>query len=84
MHLLSTLKDTIFTDKNAFISIISGLIAILIGVLKDKIKAVFDVSVHSPPLFPGSAAILAAISAGETPAIPGGSEHLHWQAMDQY
>jgi len=35
------------------------------------------VSVHSPLPFPGSAAILAAISAGETPALPGGSERLH-------
>ena len=30
------------------------------------------VSVHFPCLYPGSAAILAAISAGETPALPGG------------
>ena len=35
------------------------------------------VSVHSPLPFPGNAAILAAISAGETPALPGGSERLH-------
>jgi len=35
-----------------------------------------NVSGHPPTLFPGSAAILAAISAGETPAIPGGSERL--------
>ena len=34
------------------------------------------VSVHSPLPFPGNAAILAAISAGETPALPGGSERL--------
>ena len=34
------------------------------------------VSVHSPLLFPGSADILSAISAGETPALPGGSERL--------
>ncbi len=32
----------------------------------------YAVSVHSPPLFLGSAAILAAISAGETPTLPGG------------
>ena len=31
-----------------------------------------SVSVHSPLPFPGNAAILAAISAGETPALPGG------------
>jgi len=29
-----------------------------------------------PPLFPGSAAILASISAGETPTLPGGGERL--------
>gem|GEM_PF-2356004 len=34
------------------------------------------VSVHPPPLFPGSAAILASISAGETPTLPGGGERL--------
>ena len=34
------------------------------------------VSVHSPLPFPGNAAILAPISAGETPALPGGSERL--------
>ena len=39
-------------------------------------KAPINVSVHSPLPFPGNAAILAAISAGETPALPGGSERL--------
>ena len=34
------------------------------------------VSVHPPPLCPGSAAILASISAGETPTLPGGGERL--------
>ncbi|MCX7111497.1 MAG: contractile injection system tape measure protein [Proteobacteria bacterium] len=34
------------------------------------------VSVHSPLPFPGNAAILAAISAGEPPALPRGSERL--------
>ncbi len=35
------------------------------------------VSVHPPCLYPGSEAILAAISADETSALPGGSERLH-------
>ncbi|MCX7113012.1 MAG: hypothetical protein NTX45_23415 [Proteobacteria bacterium] len=39
-------------------------------------KPVLSVSVHSPLPFPGNAAILAAISAGETPALPGGGERL--------
>ena len=39
-------------------------------------RAVFEVSVHSPLPFAGSAAILTAISAGVTPALPRGSEHL--------
>ena len=34
------------------------------------------VSVHPPCLYPGSEAILAAISADETSALPGGSERL--------
>ncbi len=41
------------------------------------------VSVHPPCLYPGSEAILAAISADETSALPGGSERLpEIQAMD--
>ncbi|GEM_PF-113148 len=46
-----------------------------------------EVSVHSPLPFPGNAAILAAISAGETPALPGGSERLpdeQVQDVDQF
>ena len=35
-----------------------------------------NVSVHPPCLYPGSEAILAAISADETSALPGGSERL--------
>jgi len=43
----------------------------------------FRVSVLSPLPFPGSAAILDTISAGETPALPGGGERLPFrQAQD--
>ena len=38
--------------------------------------AALKVSVHPPCLYPGSEAILAAISADETSALPGGSERL--------
>ncbi|MCX7108970.1 MAG: hypothetical protein NTX45_02340 [Proteobacteria bacterium] len=41
----------------------------------------FDVSVHSPLPFPGNAAILAAISAGETPSLPGGGERLRFDGL---
>ena len=42
----------------------------------------FNVSVHSPLPFAGSAAILTAISAGETPALPGGSERLQFNQVN--
>ena len=41
------------------------------------------VSVHPPPFFPGSAAILASISAGETPTLLGGSERLRLTGIPQ-
>ena len=44
----------------------------------------FIVSVHPPCLYPGSEAILAAISADETSALPGGSERLQFIQGTRY
>ena len=41
-----------------------------------------SVSVHPPCLYPGSEAILAAISADETSALPGGSERLRLNQIE--
>jgi len=57
------LRDLIEVNANGFRGVV---LTALVGM----------VSVHSPLPFPRNAAILAPISAGETPALPGGSERL--------
>ncbi len=76
-------------SRFVFEEISQGLINALDSMIKDAIlyyepritviRVRIDeskVSVHSPLPFPGNAAILAAISAGETPALPEGGERL--------
>ena len=48
------------------------------GVASSRISLCFMVSVHSPLPIAGSATVLAAIPAGETPALPGGGERLRF------
>ncbi|PZN75250.1 MAG: hypothetical protein DM484_19305 [Candidatus Methylumidiphilus alinenensis] len=49
-----------------------------------SIDAITSVTVQPPLPFPGSAAILAAILAGGTPALPRGAERLHYKQLSKH
>ena len=71
-------------EMRMIISIVLLLLLVALSLFFSRFKIIFNksrhpdgsVSVHAPLPFPGSEAILAAISAGETPALPGGGERL--------
>ena len=72
------LQDSKYTRIGSWLEDLRGKIAKLL----DLPAPTFHISVHSPLPIAGSAAILAAISAGETPAFPRGGERLPFQPDD--